>query len=872
MVSVIGNKGNGKSAIAEIIGWLSDSKNYTKFAFLNSKKFLKNRLANNFTAKITWIDNQVSMKENLGAQPDLNNVERVQCIPQQYFEEICTDTELEKFTTEINGVIFSRLSEEDKEGARSFEELIDKYTRISEQNISLMQTNLSEVNRDIISLESNLSREYKTKQEALLQDAQNQLLAQINICPQEVKKPELPQEVQEQYDKVIEEIGNIENEIEKKQEEILEVNSVSKKVQHILEYIDEVENRINKEIEQITLQVEDFDIKVEEVIKFTVDKSPIISKKEIIDKKLSELKETVEDEQNGLKVQLKQKISVKESIVAEENRNIQLYDAYIKEYQEWEKVKKEKEEAVNKINEELLYISDGIMIDLQPLYEKRQNITASIFNEKKKVIELYNKFKKPVDEFLRDKADLLSEYSISIRSGLVINEMFQEEAFSYINKQKKNAFRDDNYQLTKTVDALAEMDDIEQYIAIPNKIIKKMKDYDNENIVSSQLKDNKWLEFYNYLFGLQYIQNKYELVSDNKTLEKLSPGERGALLLIFYLLLDLRDIPLVIDQPEDNLDNQSVASILVPFIQAAKKRRQIILVTHNPNLAVVADSDQIVHVKINKEERNLVEVKSGGIENTEINDSIVTILEGTMLSFRKRDEKGNTRFLSIRFRPQYQYLDQNKEAEERIYEGETPGVSYGDIAERYYTVGQYMKEVKDVSKAMAAAGDSYICDEYLNAMGSPEAESVYVLHDLNNDGIEEFFIGLKFNYDIPYYIIYDVYTWKDGRAYQLMRGIGYRNGSCKICENGVIEDNYSGSAWDGQTLYHILPEGGIELETIDSVSSRRDGTVQSYYHWNELIDENSLQTILEQYQPESVTYVDCNRETIEQLRLSGIRK
>ena len=158
-----------------------------------------------------------------------------------------------------------------------------------------------------------------------------------------------------------------------------------------------------------------------------------------------------------------------------------------------------------------------------------------------------------------------------------------------------------------------------------------MKDYDNENIVSSQLKDNKWLEFYNYLFGLQYIQNKYELVSDNKTLEKLSPGERGALLLIFYLLLDLRDIPLVIDQPEDNLDNQSVASILVPFIQAAKKRRQIILVTHNPNLAVVADSDQIVHVKINKEERNLVEVKSGGIENTEINDSIVTILELSLI-------------------------------------------------------------------------------------------------------------------------------------------------------------------------------------------------------------------------------------------------
>lgn len=128
-------------------------------------------------------------------------------------------------------------------------------------------------------------------------------------------------------------------------------------------------------------------------------------------------------------------------------------------------------------------------------------------------------------------------------------------------------------------------------------------------------------------------------MSDGKTLDKLSPGERGALLLIFYLLLDLRDIPLVIDQPEDNLDNQSVAKVLVPFIQAAKNRRQIILVTHNPNLAVVADSDQIIHVKIDKENDQLVEGEAGGIEDDTINQSIVTILEGTMLSFKKRELK-----------------------------------------------------------------------------------------------------------------------------------------------------------------------------------------------------------------------------------------
>jgi len=62
----------------------------------------------------------------------------------------------------------------------------------------------------------------------------------------------------------------------------------------------------------------------------------------------------------------------------------------------------------------------------------------------------------------------------------------------------------------------------------------------------------------NYLFGLGYLQAKYDLKVTGKNLSALSAGERGGLLLIFYLMLDKRDIPLVIDQPEDNLDNKTV--------------------------------------------------------------------------------------------------------------------------------------------------------------------------------------------------------------------------------------------------------------------------------------------------------------------------
>jgi ABC-type Mn2+/Zn2+ transport system ATPase subunit len=100
---------------------------------------------------------------------------------------------------------------------------------------------------------------------------------------------------------------------------------------------------------------------------------------------------------------------------------------------------------------------------------------------------------------------------------------------------------------------------------------------------------------------------------------------------------DKQDIPLVIDQPEDNLDNKSVYQILVTFIKKAKKRRQIILVTHNPNLAVVADAEQIIHVSIDKKDSKPdFDFFSGSIEEPSINQAVVDILEGTLPAFDNR--------------------------------------------------------------------------------------------------------------------------------------------------------------------------------------------------------------------------------------------
>ena len=151
--------------------------------------------------------------------------------------------------------------------------------------------------------------------------------------------------------------------------------------------------------------------------------------------------------------------------------------------------------------------------------------------------------------------------------------------------------------------------------------------------VGEQVNSERQLDFYNFLFSLGFMEPSYELKLGEKQLTELSPGEKGAMLIVFYLMLDKNNIPLIIDQPEENLDNESIYKILIHFIRDTKQRRQVILVTHNPNLAIVGDAEQIIYVNIDKKNKNIFRYESGAIENSLINKHASDILEGTLKAF-----------------------------------------------------------------------------------------------------------------------------------------------------------------------------------------------------------------------------------------------
>ncbi len=98
-----------------------------------------------------------------------------------------------------------------------------------------------------------------------------------------------------------------------------------------------------------------------------------------------------------------------------------------------------------------------------------------------------------------------------------------------------------------------------------------------------------------WLYSTDHINMRYGITYDGVAIEQVSPGTRGIVLLLLYLVIDKHDLrPLIIDQPEENLDPKSVFDELVPHFRDVRRRRQVVIVTHNANLVVNTDADQVI--------------------------------------------------------------------------------------------------------------------------------------------------------------------------------------------------------------------------------------------------------------------------------------
>ena len=145
-------------------------------------------------------------------------------------------------------------------------------------------------------------------------------------------------------------------------------------------------------------------------------------------------------------------------------------------------------------------------------------------------------------------------------------------------------------------------------------------------------------EFFNALLS-PFFRIGLHIEFNGRPLEALSMGERAVVLL--KILMGLDDKPLLIDQPEEHLDNRYIYDELTPAFRKAKAKRQIIIATHNANLVVNTDAEQILiadHID------GRICYRVGTLEDLEVRNGIKTILEGGDQAFKKREEKYGYRF------------------------------------------------------------------------------------------------------------------------------------------------------------------------------------------------------------------------------------
>ena len=116
---------------------------------------------------------------------------------------------------------------------------------------------------------------------------------------------------------------------------------------------------------------------------------------------------------------------------------------------------------------------------------------------------------------------------------------------------------------------------------------------------------------------------------------QLSDGQRHTILLTIAMLAE-SNVPLVIDQPEDDLDNAFIFSSIVTTLRAIKEKRQVILVTHNANIAVLGDSELIL--PMSRENDCGKAVDRGSIDTEATKLCVQNTLEGRPAAFLRRKE------------------------------------------------------------------------------------------------------------------------------------------------------------------------------------------------------------------------------------------
>jgi energy-coupling factor transporter ATP-binding protein EcfA2 len=282
--------------------------------------------------------------------------------------------------------------------------------------------------------------------------------------------------------------------------------------------------------------------------------------------------------------------------------------------------------------------------------KKRRNEILFI-NDYEKIFDLYKEFALSINQNIAKKW-IEGNANLTLMTSPVFDVSKFLDALSSVVKMHtylENNFPNCGFEASNYIYTDQHINNIKNIIT---NIINDEKRFNNfkangntEELLRAVLRNYSYIDF--------------DIIKGGDSLQNMSEGKKGIVILQLYLSLSKSDFPILIDQPEDNLDNRTVYIELNDYIKQCKQRRQIIMVSHNANLVVNTDAENVIVANQSGEDgkdnkKFKFEYVNGSLENTFVNqdekgvlyqkgikEHVCEILEGGMDAFKKREEKYN---------------------------------------------------------------------------------------------------------------------------------------------------------------------------------------------------------------------------------------
>lgn len=649
-VAVVGNKGQGKSALLDCIALGGNSSRSNEFAFLSTSRFLSTpnqKFAREYATELMWATG-TARKVQLTQAHDRAAPVSVEYLPQMFVERVCNldpDTDdTDEFERELRTILFTHIPESEKAGEKTFDALLAQKTQSSQDTILRLRDELHATIREYV-----VTTAFRSENQAA--EVQSRLAlkkAEVDAAKEAVvaAKAGLAEiDSESKDDGELAALRKRSEEIEEARSALLARRAVSEQQQaQARQQLASMET-IAHRAEAIRVDVAELNNDAEEILgdegdpflSLTINNPRYASWRLTTESTLTDLRAAREVLDRDIETQDQARRENTEALAAADSARERARQRVL---QSEERVAA----LIGDENDEESHA--GLTALIQRISETPARVDAlrdQIIERSKHIYEALEAQLRAVESLYAPASDFIAQSEVVKNAGLEFNAELRllptwRSVSAGLDGRRNGDFTDWLTELPQRLEDTSWEQLAKQLSEALHRLEHERGEVEGElRNPSNALRSTTTLDnFLMSMFDLTWLEVRFGLTGDGQPLSQLSPGQRGLVLALFYLVVDRRTAPLLLDQPEENLDNETIASKLVPAIHEAAGRRQTIVVTHNANLAIVGDADQIVHCQMH--ERRFI-VSSGSIAELDVAKFALNILEGTKPAFDNRRHK-----------------------------------------------------------------------------------------------------------------------------------------------------------------------------------------------------------------------------------------